>query len=391
MSQQLIDRSDDLRHLQNDGFDISIVNGYLLLQLPYVNSNCEIKYDGLLISALELSGDITVKPSSHVALFAGDHPCDKFGRSLNELGSSSNNTMIKEGLSTNFQFSARPPNGYANYFHKMDTYASMISGPAVALDKNVKMRPHKLIVPDAVDDSIFNYTDNASSRAGINMITNKLKQNKIAIIGLGGTGSYVLDLVAKTPVREIHLFDGDNFEQHNAFRSPGAPSPGILKRKFKKVTYFKNLYSRMRCGIIPHPYFMTQEHLDCLQGMDFVFICIDVGKAKRPIVEWLEENNIPFIDVGMGLYEADGKLGGLLRVTTSTPKCKGHCHKRIDMTSEEGDGVYEQNIQIADMNSLNAALAVIRWKKHAEFYHDLEHEHFTVYTIDGNNLTNKER
>jgi hypothetical protein len=39
----------------------------------------------------------------------------------------------------------------------------------------------------------------------------KLELGKIAIIGLGGTGSYVLDLAAKTPVKEIHLFDGDKF------------------------------------------------------------------------------------------------------------------------------------------------------------------------------------
>ncbi|WP_318271316.1 ThiF family adenylyltransferase [Sphingobacterium cellulitidis] len=46
----------------------------------------------------------------------------------------------------------------------------------------------------------------------------KLERQKIAIIGLGGTGAYILDMVAKTPVKEIHLFDGDSFDQHNAFR-----------------------------------------------------------------------------------------------------------------------------------------------------------------------------
>ena len=37
------------------------------------------------------------------------------------------------------------------------------------------------------------------------MVTMKLELRKIAILGLGGTGSYVLYFVAKTPVREIHL------------------------------------------------------------------------------------------------------------------------------------------------------------------------------------------
>src|SRR5688572_24496500 len=69
----------------------------------------------------------------------------------------------------------------------------------------------------------FNYPDTNSSRAGIETLNERFHGQKIAIIGLGGTGSYILDLVTKSPVGEIHLFDGDVFELHNAFRAPGAP------------------------------------------------------------------------------------------------------------------------------------------------------------------------
>ena len=70
------------------------------------------------------------------------------------------------------------------------------------------------------EDSVFLYEDTASSHAlDIVAINAKLKPLRIVIVGLGGTGSYVLDFVAKTPVKEIHLFDGDTFLQHNAFRS----------------------------------------------------------------------------------------------------------------------------------------------------------------------------
>jgi hypothetical protein len=82
----------------------------------------------------------------------------------------------------------------------------------------------ELIVIKSTDDSVFRHIDTASARAHIVAITEKLKVSKIAIVGVGGTGSYVLDHVARTPVREIDLFDRDHFLQHNAFRSPGAPS-----------------------------------------------------------------------------------------------------------------------------------------------------------------------
>jgi hypothetical protein len=49
---------------------------------------------------------------------------------------------------------------------------------------------------------------------------------------------------------------------------------------------------------------------------------------------------------------------------------------------------YDYNIQIADLNALNAALAVIKWKKLWGFYLDLENENYSTYTIDGNMLLN---
>jgi hypothetical protein len=90
-------------------------------------------------------------------------------------------------------------------------------------------------LPDEDEASVFNYTETASDRAGIGALTQKLVGQKIAIIGLGGTGSYVLDLVSKTPVQEIRIIDADEFLQHNAFRAPGAPSIDELRDAPKKV------------------------------------------------------------------------------------------------------------------------------------------------------------
>ena len=41
------------------------------------------------------------------------------------------------------------------------------------------------------------------------------------------------------------------------------------------------------------------------------------------------------------------------------------------------------------MNALNAALAVIKWKKLFGFYRDLENEHFSAYTLDGDSIVNE--
>ena len=105
---------------------------------------------------------------------------------------------------------------------------------------------------------------------------------KIAIIGLGGTGSYVLDLVAKTPVKEIHLFDGDTFLQHNAFRSPGAPSGEELRAKLPKVTYLKNAYGKMHTGIVAHPVYRgcRRTSKSCAAWTSYSF-AVDKGQRQE--------------------------------------------------------------------------------------------------------------
>jgi len=240
---------------------------------------------------------------------------------------------------------------------------------------------------------VFNYIDTASSRAEINAVTRKLELGRIGIVGLGGTGSYVLDLVAKTPVREICLFDGDKFSQHNAFRSPGAPSVEELKEEPMKVVYLKNRYSKMHRNIVANDCYIDASSVDRLKGMDFVFLCLDRSEAKRQIVEKLEVLDIPFIDVGMGVELVDGALHGVMRITTSTPKKREHVRgkNRIPFPDGKGTNEYSKNIQIADLNALNAALAVIKWKKLFDFYKDFENEHFSTYTIDGNSLINEDQ
>ena len=42
---------------------------------------------------------------------------------------------------------------------------------------------------------MFKYADTASSRAGIAVATAKLEIGKVGIVGVGGSGSYILDLV----------------------------------------------------------------------------------------------------------------------------------------------------------------------------------------------------
>ena len=263
---------------------------------------------------------------------------------------------------------------------EITTYVSLIMRPALDLDPSVTAKTRRIVEPEP-GESPFNYLDMASSRSEIHGINARLTKIRIAIIGLGGTGSYILDGVAKSPVDEIHLFDADVLLTHNAFRAPGAPTLDELRSQPLKVDYFQAIYAKMRKGIVTHPVRVDASNVSLLAGMSFVFLAMDSGAAKRAIIDQLEIWETPFVDVGMGLYVRRGKIGGLLRTVLSLPGARDEARARISFTEDDAANEYDKNIQIAELNGLNAFLAVIAWKKHFGYYSDMGNERFTSYSV----------
>ena len=390
MSQQLINLSPDLRKLREEGFDITVQSGYLLLRnIPYLNASRQIGR-GVLVSELTLlNATTTVRPSTHVTFFMGDCPCNKDGTPISGIVLSSANNVISPGILINHTLSNKPQTGYPDYYAKMTRYVEIISAPAKSLDPSLTERTDAPIA-DTDGSGVFEYIDTNSSRANVNAINAKLAGQKIAIIGLGGTGAYILDLVAKTPVQEIHLFDGDDFLQHNAFRSPGAASLEDLGRGFKKVDYYSGIYSKMHRGIRPHSAYLSNSNLSVLDTMSFVFICIDRNSVRGLLTTHLLLKGISFVDVGLGVLPVDDCLIGTLRFTAGTAEKFDHLKSRLPAGEDEGENPYATNIQIADLNALNAAFAVIKWKKIMGFYQDLEKEHHSTYSINVAQLLNED-
>jgi hypothetical protein len=398
MSKRLISHSPDLKRLQDEGYGLEVRGSHLLLHgVPYVTPERRVAC-GTLVSTLQLSGEATVRPDQHEAHFQGDVPCDAGGRPLEKIINSSERQELSPGLVVDHYFSSKPADGagrYADYWDKMTSYVAILSGPAEELEPGVSARTYPYIPEgdeEGEGESVFVYRDTASSRAHIEILNEKLRVGPVAIVGVGGTGSYILDFLSKTPVSEIHLFDGDRFAQHNAFRAPGAAREEELREKLQKVEYLQARYGAMHRGIKVHDYELDPSNVAELDGMAFVFIAVDEPSAKRPLIEFLQGTGTPFIDVGMGIDEVDGALRGLVRVTTASPARRDHIAKRVS-TESGGGGAddYDQNIQIVELNALNAALAVIRFKKHFGFYADDIGDHHSVYVVNENLLISEER
>lgn len=381
MLQQQINLSPDLKRLRDEGYEIEVRGGHLLVHhIPYLDQNKQIQY-GTFVSTLH---DI----KNHVMYFIGDNPCEIDGSVISAIQHNNVKTALNHEITANRSFSNKPAAGYPNYYEKVKRYADIISAPAKYLDPLATEKTFKLIA-DTANETVFQYIDTNSSRANIETINSKLQKQKVAIVGLGGTGAYILDMLSKTPVREIHLYDGDSFDQHNAFRSPGAASIDELNLNPRKVTYFKKMYSNMHKFIVEHDYYVNRDNFRELDEMDYVFICVDKNLARKIITDYLVEKKVSFSDVGLGINVVDDKLIGAVRVTSATPEKTDHLPLRI-FSEESDNNDYATNIQIAELNALNAMFAVIKWKKISGFYVDLENEHHSSYSIGTSKIFNED-
>lgn len=389
-----------LQRLLDEGFEAEVHQQHLLVHsVPYVTAQRTVALGTIVCKYVENAGAVLppMPPDDdHQVWWVGSFPCRADGIFLTDLVADTQpqRLTVFEGCVAQHRFSNKP-DGWSNYpdhYEKVTHYATVIESQARVIDPDVDARTKRIIEPRE-PDSVFRYADTASVRAEIIATSARLKLAKVAIVGLGGTGAYVIDQLAKTPVLEIHLFDGDDFKQHNAFRAPGAATKEGLLRRMKKVDYFLQCYDPMRRGIVPHPYYLDEGNVVELAGFDFAFVCVDKGKARKTVCEYLIAQGVPFIDVGMDvvMHAETLELDGTCRVTTATRDKSDHIARCVPMDEDESDALYRQNIQVADLNALNAQLAVIKWKQLFGFYEDRFESHQAAYTVATQSLTRGER
>ena len=367
MSHQLISLNPVLQKLQNEGFDVEVRGQYLWVhRVPYINANIDIA-SGTLVMALNISGDKILVPNDHTALWIGEKPRFQDGAFMPSLVNSERKDNLGNGIFSDYFLSCKPDNNggrYLDYYDKVTTYYHMISDAAFLFAEDKCKKIARVILLEN-EDSPLVYADTNSGRAYIVGINERMRGKKVAIVGLGGTGSYLLDHLAKTCVDQIHLYDDDDFNTHNAYRAPGVPTREELNELMSKVDYYYRRYSGFHKGIVPHQLKIGPDNFSELDGMDIVFICVDTG---------------------MGLEKVNDQLVGQVRVTTGLPS--HHLHvKEAFGDSTIDDDIYASNIQLSELNCLAANLMLIKWKRLIGIYNDqAEHDFNSVYSIGNNKL-----
>lgn len=143
----------------------------------------------------------------------------------------------------------------------------------------------------------------------------------------------------------------------------------------------------MHTGITAHPESLTTDNLYLIEEATFVFLAAADAPERPQIMASLRERGIPFIDVGMSFREGEAGLTGIAKVTAYMPGTDVALPTRA---AAPGEDDYSSNIQVADLNALNAILAVIRWKRHLGFHATHEMTSETVYKLYLNEIRNSD-
>ncbi len=372
MFQKLVNHNNDILRLVEKGYAVAFDSNHLVVRdIPYLDSDRKLQF-GAIVTKLEFIDQERVTQTDHQIFFAGSIPHGLDGNPISNLGGGPCQLTLSEAskevvVQRSFSNKPKSTGKFQDFFEKIESYVAIISGPAIELHN---ANPHTFrAVKEVIPDSIFKFHDTLTSRAEIADISAKFKDDVIAIFGLGGTGVYVLDFLVKTPVREIRAFDLDEFRVHNAFRSPGRVEPTEFGKP--KAEIYRSRYENFRTGLLITRKFIDASCSGDLDGVTFAFVCVDKGSSRAEIFDLLISMGIPFIDVGMGLNRKRGSLNGMLRTTYySAEQARKLRDKGLAELADSPDDLYRTNIQIGELNALNASMAVLRFKQLRGFYFD---------------------
>ena len=379
MSNSPINHSADLNALVECGYSLEIRGAYLLVKnIPYLRTSNGDLGKADLITSLDLTPEhATRPPGDHTIWWTGDVPYRSDGESMEaylSCGKWDTGQDLGEGLTVYMQWSrklmeAGRKRAYTNYQEKIQTYVDEVAGHADARYPGVLEAARAGEDPVVVSDSRFRYLNTATYRYGLRGVERPLEEEVVAVIGVGGTGSYLVDVLAKTNIRELHLFDEDILEQHNAFRLAGAARVEELGGTHTKVAWHKERYSAVRDqGVFANATKVNGASAGFLGKFTTVFIAVDDLDCRRAIQRKCNELSVFHVSVGLAVEiegEDNNQLGGMVKVETGLIP-----ERRCAADSAAGEAAQQAygNVQTAELNMLGAALAIVEWKAKAGIY-----------------------
>jgi molybdopterin/thiamine biosynthesis adenylyltransferase len=126
----------------------------------------------------------------------------------------------------------------------------------------------------------------------------RLRSMRVAVVGVGGTGSPAATLLARAGVGELILIDGDNLERSNLNRVRGYRNVDVGDPKAATLaTYINGL--DVGCVAVGLPEYLGAAAIDAISGCDFIFGCTDDVNGRDILNLASRYYAVPLIDTGL--------------------------------------------------------------------------------------------
>lgn len=134
----------------------------------------------------------------------------------------------------------------------------------------------------------------------------RLSSLRIAIVGLGGTGSVVAQQIAYLGVRNFVLIDPDLVEISNLNRLVGANKPDVGQEKVETAArQIQRINTQAKCVAVRGD-IIDDSVAGELLSADFIFCCTDSMASRAVLNQIAYQYFIPCIDMGVGIGVHEG-------------------------------------------------------------------------------------
>jgi len=154
----------------------------------------------------------------------------------------------------------------------------------------------------------------------------------VAVSGLGGGGSHVVQQLAHIGFQNYVLYDGDSVEDSNLNRLVGATAADAMAETPKLHLAKMMIYGlQPRANVRGFPC-KWQEHPEPLRECQIVFGCVDSYKGREELEIACRRFLMHYIDIGMDVHGADAPvIGG--QIIQSSPG--GLCMRCMGFLTDE--------------------------------------------------------
>ncbi len=189
---------------------------------------------------------------------------------------------------------------------------------------------------------------------------NLISRAKVAVVGVGGTGSATAEQLVRLGVEDIVLIDHDRFEPSNRTRVYGSFSSSerrkwgsLRSRKPMKVQlvaeHLRRINPRVRVTAIPQSVVLREAAVG-LPGRDVTFLCTDDHWGRSIVNQIAYQYLIPTVNMGVRIASDHGRITGangaidILRPDKPCLWCSGFLRAER-VTAESTPGPQRQALQ----------------------------------------------